>query len=143
MTDKELKRASRGELLEILLRQRRRIEALETENTDLRAQLESRRIDIESAGSIAEASLAISRIFEEAQRAADQYLENVRRLSEEAEAEAEQKLEQPTAPKLTTQPTAAQQSQETEAPAPADTTPEKSEQSSNIFTKMFGRGKKA
>ena len=43
----------------------------------------SRRIELEKAGSIAEASLRLNGVFEAAQKAADQYLENLRQLSEE------------------------------------------------------------
>lgn len=45
------------------------------------AQLKDRQIEIEKAGSIAEAALALSGIFQAAQSAADQYLENIQRLS--------------------------------------------------------------
>lgn len=48
----------------------------------LREERESRRIDIEEAGSIAEAALRLSGIFEAAQDAADRYLENLQTLVE-------------------------------------------------------------
>ena len=46
----------------------------------LQAERTTRRIELQEAGSIAEAALRLNGIFEIAQKAADQYLENVRRL---------------------------------------------------------------
>ena len=79
MTNKELRKLQRMELLEILVDQRKRIDELEKELAEVRKKAESREIKIRNSGSLAEASLALSRVFEEAQWAADLYLENVRR----------------------------------------------------------------
>ena len=57
-----------------------RIRELEEEMAEWK---KSRRIELEKAGSIAEASLRLNGVFEAAQKAADQSLENLRRLSEE------------------------------------------------------------
>lgn len=89
MQDKELKRLNRSELLEMLLEQSKEVERLKEENRRLSEQLESRRIVIDRAGSIAEAALQLNRIFETAQQAADQYLENVRLLREAQAGEKE------------------------------------------------------
>lgn len=77
MTDRELKRLSRAELLELLLarteenlRLRRRLKAAEEELAD-------RRIAIEQAGTMAEAALKLNDVFEAADRAVRQYLENM------------------------------------------------------------------
>ena len=66
------------------------VTALERENERLRAQLQEmnekladRAIRIERAGSIAEAALQLNGVFQAAEEAAAQYLENVRRLAEE------------------------------------------------------------
>ena len=83
MTDKELKRLSRAELLELLLESNRENDRLREQLEKAKALLASRVIEIENAGSIAEAALALNGVFEAAQKAADQYLENVRRLSGE------------------------------------------------------------
>lgn len=80
MTDKELKKLSRVELLEMLLEQSKEVEQLKMQNRQMQAQIESRQIKIDRAGSIAEAALQLNEVFETAQRAADQYLENVRQL---------------------------------------------------------------
>lgn len=74
MERKELRRMRKFELLELLLEQEREIQSLETENAALKAQLDIQQIKIEQAGSIAEAALSLSGVFEAAQNAADLYL---------------------------------------------------------------------
>lgn len=97
MTTRELKKLSRGELLEMLLMQTKRVEKLEAELEETKKQLEDRNIKIAKAGSIAEASLQLNGVFDAAQSAADQYLENIKNLwhktevicaKKEAESEA-------------------------------------------------------
>lgn len=77
MTDKELRKLRRGELLELLVEQSNEIDALKLRIQQLEAQLAERKLIMEQAGSIAEASLALTNVFAEAQKAADIYLENV------------------------------------------------------------------
>ena len=89
MTDKEFKRLKRPELFEILLAQSREIDALKAKNEALTRQLESRRIDLEQAGSIAQAALQLNHIFEKAQAAADLYVENVAALYQEGRRPAD------------------------------------------------------
>ena len=81
MTDKDLKRLRRDELLEMLIAQSKRMEQMQEELDAARAALNDRAILLEEAGSIAEASLRINGVFEAAQAAAQQYLENIRRMS--------------------------------------------------------------
>ena len=78
MTDNELKRMSRADLREILLAQSREIERLRDEVAELNDRLEEREILMSRSGSIAEASLRLNRVFEAAQKAADQYVDSVR-----------------------------------------------------------------
>ncbi len=78
MTDKELKKLTRAELLEMLLVQSREKQRLEEELQEVKGKLEEKEIRIAESGSIAEAALKLSGIFEAAQKAADQYLENVK-----------------------------------------------------------------
>lgn len=80
MTDKEVRRLNRAELLEMLLEQSRETERLRAENQELKKRLEDRSIQITQAGSIAEAALKLNGVFEAAQRAADEYLDNVRHM---------------------------------------------------------------
>ena len=82
MTDKELKKLSRKELLEMLLEQSKLLDSRQAEIGSLRSELENKNILLENAGSIAEAALKISGVFEAAQRAADIYLESVRQMRE-------------------------------------------------------------
>lgn len=79
MTDKELRKLKRVELLEILVEQSREIARLKKRLKETEKKLHDREIQIEESGSIAEAALRLNHIFEDAQKAADQYLENVRR----------------------------------------------------------------
>lgn len=85
MTDKDLRRMSRRELLELLLYQMEENERLRNQLNKANKKLKSRSIIIEEAGSIAEAALKLNGVFEAAQEAASQYLENIRRLEEEAQ----------------------------------------------------------
>ena len=89
MTDKELRRLSRRELLQMLLEQTSEVERLQAELDKTRAELNDRAIMLESCGNIAEASLKINRVFEAAQQAAEQYLINVRRIDTEQQSQEE------------------------------------------------------
>ena len=77
MTDKELKKLSRAELLEMRLIQTKEVEQLREELADAKEQLAQRQLRLEQCGSIAQAALEVSGIFETAQAAANQYLESV------------------------------------------------------------------
>lgn len=77
MDDKKIKKISKKELLEILLSQAKRIEELEVELNKCKDKLGSKKIMIDEAGSIAEASLKLNDIFEAAQTAVDQYTANI------------------------------------------------------------------
>ena len=81
MTEKELLKLNKSEMLEIMLAQSREIDSLREQLAEAKAELEDRRITIEKAGSLAEASLQLTGIFEEAQKAADLYLDNVKRMA--------------------------------------------------------------
>ena len=81
MTDKELRRLSRRELLEMLIAQTAENEQLKTRLEQAEAQLRDRRIAIDKAGSLAEAALSLNGVFQAAEAAAQQYLENIQRIS--------------------------------------------------------------
>ena len=85
MAKNDLKRMNRVQLTELLLAERHRISELEDEVAALNAKLEEREIKIENAGSIAEASLALNRVFESVEAACRQYMENVERLCSDRE----------------------------------------------------------
>lgn len=77
MVEKEMKKLSRRELLEILIIQTKRVERLEAQLADAQKALADRSIIVERVGNLAEAALAINGVFEAAQKAAEQYLDNV------------------------------------------------------------------
>ncbi len=81
MTDKELKKLRRGELLELLLEQSREIDRLSQKVKELEEQLDSRIMLMKASGSMAEEAMKLNRVFEAAQAAAQQYLENVKYFS--------------------------------------------------------------
>lgn len=78
MTDKELRRLSRMELIQLLLEQAKELERVQRELEEARGELESREITLSKVGSIAEASLELNHVMEAAQQAADQYMENIK-----------------------------------------------------------------
>lgn len=90
MTDKELRRLSRRGLLELLLEQTRENDNLRQELQQMEKQFAERQLKINQAGSIAEAALQINQVFEAAQKAAEQYLDNVRTISEHQEEVCQQ-----------------------------------------------------
>lgn len=77
MTAKELRRLSRRELMELLLAQSRELKELQSKYDAAEQALEDKTIAISQAGSIAEAALALSGIFEAAEEACHQYTRNV------------------------------------------------------------------
>ncbi len=89
MTDRELRKLSRKDLLELLIAQGRERDALQAQLDEARAALAERQIRAERAESIAEAALQLNGVFEAAQAAAQQYLDNVRASSGAARTTAE------------------------------------------------------
>ena len=88
MTDKELRKLKRTDLLELLIEQSKEVESLKKRIGELEAELADRRLLIYESGSIAEAALKLNGVFEAAEAAAQEYLENIRRISEEKTQEA-------------------------------------------------------
>ena len=86
MTEKELKRLGQSELCELVAAQGKKIERLEEELADAKQKLEDREVTLSSCGTLAEAALKLNGIFEDADRAAEQYLESLR--DREAEADS-------------------------------------------------------
>lgn len=100
MTEKELKKLNRYQLLELIILQTEQITELEKQLSHTKEQLDAQQIQSSQAGSIADAAMQLSGIFKAAQKAADTYLENVKRhtdnadrIEAEATAAAEQLLE--------------------------------------------------
>ena len=85
MTDKELRRMNRRELLKMLITEAEENMRLRTELEQARTILADRRILLEESGSMAEAAVRINGVLEAADKAAQQYLENIRRMAEQKE----------------------------------------------------------
>ncbi len=103
MTERELKKLNKNQLLELLKEQTERANRLEMEFEEVKRKLQERKLIENNAGSIAEAALKLNGVFEAAQAAADQYLDNIERISgqqalatkrieEEAQAKADAML---------------------------------------------------
>lgn len=75
---KELQKMNRKELLELLIMQSKENDHLKAELAEAKQMLAERRLKIKHTGSIAEAALQINNVFEAAQNAADQYMENIK-----------------------------------------------------------------
>ena len=82
MMEKDLKKLSRADLLEMLIEQSTEVQALRERLAAAESALQKKELTIERAGSIAEASLQLNGIFEAAQAACEQYTENIRLLSQ-------------------------------------------------------------
>ena len=70
------------------LEQSKEVQRLQQELEETKQKLEDRRLMEKEAGSIAEAALRINKVFEAAQQAADQYLENIRQHADRRENES-------------------------------------------------------
>ena len=93
MTEKQLRRLRRAALIELLIEQIEENERLEARLSEANEQLRDREINIQNAGSIAEAALSLNEVFDAAQKAAQQYIDNISRMNsrgDEIIARAEQ-----------------------------------------------------
>ena len=78
MTDKEFKRLSRSQLIDIIYELQLKQEELAAENERLSKALADKRLRISQVGNLAEAALEIHNVMQTAQEAAEHYLEEVR-----------------------------------------------------------------
>ena len=81
MTDQELRRLSRADLIDIIYTLQQQKEQAEQQLAQAQAQLQDRQLRLANAGSIAEAALSLNGVFDAAQAAADQYLQAVRTMT--------------------------------------------------------------
>ena len=93
MTEKDLKKLNRYQLLEMLIIQPARADDLQRQLEQAQEQLNSREVQMTVIGSIAEASLQLSGVFDAAQPAADMYLSAAKDRAAAMEAEAAATLE--------------------------------------------------
>ena len=77
MTDKEFKRLSRSQLIDIIYQLQLKQEELTAENEKLSKELADKRLRVSKAGNIAEAALEIHNVMQAAQDAAAHYVEEI------------------------------------------------------------------
>ena len=94
MTDKEFKRLTRAQLIDIIYQLQLQLDGLNEEKQELINELTDKRLRLQSAGNIAEAALEINDCFRNAQNAAEQYLNEIKAMREETEAERQRILEE-------------------------------------------------
>ena len=94
MTDKEFKRLSRAQLIDIIYQLQLQIDKLSEHTQELESELKDKRLRLSNAGNIADAALEINDCFRSAQNAAEQYLNEIKAIREETEAERQRILSQ-------------------------------------------------
>lgn len=92
MNEKDFKRLGKGDLIEIIYQLKKNEEELRQKLDETEAQLKERNYKIENAGSIAEAALELNEVFASAQKAADEYLEQIHADNAGLEARCESML---------------------------------------------------
>ena len=92
MTDKEFKRLSRLELIEVIYQYQLQVEKLTEEKQALEEELLDKRLRLSNAGNIAEAALEMNNCFRSAQNAAEQYLNEIKAIIEDAKKERQRIL---------------------------------------------------
>ena len=93
VTDRELRKLSRADLLELLLVQTRETERMRQRIHELEEKLEQRQYRMAEIGSLAEAMLEVNNVIAVAQAAADQYLENIAAIEAETRQRCEEMLQ--------------------------------------------------
>ena len=96
MTDKEFKRLSRSQLIDIIYQLQLKQEELTADNEKLSKALADKRLRVSKVGNIAEASLEIHNVMQAAQDAAAHFMDEIQlradheyqRILKEAESEA-------------------------------------------------------
>ena len=92
MTDKEFKRLSRAQLIDIIYQLQLQIDKLNEEKQALEGELKDKRLRLSNVGNIAEAALEMNDCFRSAQNAAEQYVNEIKAIREETEAERQRIL---------------------------------------------------
>jgi len=92
MSNNDLKKLNRLQLLEMLLMQTQRVEELEEalkqkdlQISELNIRLEEKRIAFTETGTLAQAALEMNNVFQQADKAVEQYLENAKAFAEDVE----------------------------------------------------------
>lgn len=82
MIDRELRKLSRLELLELLVAQSKQVDELQKELSEAEEKLSKRELKISKAGSIAEAVVSLSDVLEAAEDAGRMYVSELEKLYE-------------------------------------------------------------
>lgn len=88
MTEKNLRKLNRYQLLELLIVQTERADKLQAQLDEVVEQLNKQNLQFSALGSIAEASLQVSGVFQAAQKSADLYIDAAKKQAEKIEEEA-------------------------------------------------------
>ena len=83
MTDQDVKKLSRADLLELLLAQLQENQQLRAQLEETKRQLAERKIDTPVLGSLAEAASRLDAIFQAADRTAQQYQKELSSFSDD------------------------------------------------------------
>ena len=94
MTDKEFKRLTRAQLIDVIYQLQLQIDDLTEKNKSLEKDLADKRLRMSKTGNIAEAALEINECFKSAQNAAEQYLNEIKILRDEIEQDRQKILTQ-------------------------------------------------
>ena len=94
MTEKEMRKLNRYQLLEMLIIQTERADKLQARLEAALKKLNERELHMSELGSIAEAALELKGVFRAAQEAADLYVEEAKRQAELIERAARRKAEE-------------------------------------------------
>jgi hypothetical protein len=92
VTEKELRKLNRYQLLELLMIQTKRVEELETQLEEIQSQRNQQQVQLSRLGSMAEVAMQVSGVLEAAQSAAELYLQAARSQAERMEQEAAEKV---------------------------------------------------
>ena len=93
MMNKELKKLSRRELVDIIYLMKKNEQQMQEEMTALQEALRDKRMKLSVAGSIAEAAADVTELFSTAQMTADLYLHEIACMKADAEEECRKMVE--------------------------------------------------
>lgn len=91
--EKELKRLSRRELVDVIYQMKKNEQRLEEEIEELKTALEDKRLRISNAGSLSDAAAEITRLFSTAQSTADLYLQEITAMKSDTELQCSKMLD--------------------------------------------------
>ena len=94
MINKDIKRLSRRELVDIIYQLKTNEQEMQNELESLKKELEDKRIRISEAGSIADAAMSVTNVFSTAQMTADLYLREISLMKEDTEKACAKKIEE-------------------------------------------------